>query len=194
MNVSNQETIDLILSLRKEGKTYAQIMEITGCSKGTISKYCILFGLSENSKKIEDITPELLEKIQRRYEEVGNLKKVAKEFHTSATRLRKAGLQVKNPQKNYIKEKLTPQASCAQKTKLKAVEYKGGKCLICGYNKCVNALTFHHINPEEKSFGISGGTRSFEKLKPELDKCVLLCHNCHAEVHAGLIDLNNYLT
>ena len=74
--------------------------------------------------------------------------------------------------------------------KLKAIKYKGGKCCICGYNNCVNALEFHHMDPNEKDFGIAsdGYTRSWENVKEELDKCVLLCANHHREVHAGLID------
>lgn len=72
--------------------------------------------------------------------------------------------------------------------KLLAIDYKGGKCLCCGYNKCPQALQFHHLDPTKKDFGISttGVTRSWEKIKVELDKCVLLCANCHAEVHAGI--------
>ncbi len=75
--------------------------------------------------------------------------------------------------------------------KKKAVEYKGGKCSICGYNKYVGALEFHHLDPEKKDFAISGSgkIRKWEKVKPELDKCALLCSNCHKEVHGGLIDI-----
>ena len=74
-----------------------------------------------------------------------------------------------------------------------AIEYKGGECVICGYNKCSRALCFHHVNPEDKSFGISanGFTRSWEKTKNELDKCVLLCSNCHMEFHEGIVKLPN---
>lgn len=69
--------------------------------------------------------------------------------------------------------------------KEKAVEYKGGKCELCGYDKCVDALEFHHKNPNEKDFGISSGeTRSWEKIKKELDKCIMLCANCHREIHS----------
>ena len=69
--------------------------------------------------------------------------------------------------------------------KIQAIEYKGGKCEICGYNKCVEALEFHHLDPNEKEFGISktGNTYSWEKIKNEIDKCSLLCANCHREVH-----------
>jgi len=75
--------------------------------------------------------------------------------------------------------------------KQKAIEYKGGKCICCEYNKCVSALEFHHIDPSKKDFnlGSKGKTRSWEKIKIELDKCVLLCANCHREVHSGMIEL-----
>lgn len=67
-----------------------------------------------------------------------------------------------------------------------AVEYKGGCCSICGYNKCVAALQFHHIDPTLKDFAIGsdGETRSWERTRIELDKCILVCANCHAEIHA----------
>ncbi len=79
-------------------------------------------------------------------------------------------------------------AACVSKTyrrkiKLKAVEYKGGKCRKCGYNKCVGALDFHHLEPYKKDFTISGNAGKWEKIKKELDKCELLCKNCHAEQH-----------
>lgn len=69
-----------------------------------------------------------------------------------------------------------------------AIEYKGGKCSICGYSKCIAALDFHHINPSEKEFGISqkGFSRSWDKVKTELDKCQILCANCHREIHETL--------
>lgn len=66
--------------------------------------------------------------------------------------------------------------------KRKAVEYLGGKCMKCGYSKCIRALQFHHRNPEEKEFGIAQPTtKSWKKVVLELDKCDLLCANCHAE-------------
>jgi hypothetical protein len=73
----------------------------------------------------------------------------------------------------------------------RAVEYKGGKCQICGYSKCSRALEFHHIDPNAKEFGISSKAHStaWDKLCKELDKCALLCANCHREVHAGIIDV-----
>ena len=74
------------------------------------------------------------------------------------------------------------------KLKEMAVEYKGSCCNKCGYNKSITALEFHHLDPSEKDFGISnkGETRSWERIKKELDKCVILCANCHREEHERL--------
>jgi hypothetical protein len=70
-----------------------------------------------------------------------------------------------------------------RKLKLKAIEYKGGKCQRCGYDKCFAALQFHHRNREEKSFELSLIQKTkLESVKDKLDKCDLLCANCHAEV------------
>jgi hypothetical protein len=74
-----------------------------------------------------------------------------------------------------------------RKIRLRAVTYLGGCCFKCGYNKSIAALDFHHKDPSEKDFQISSGKyRRWELIRPELDKCVLLCANCHREVHADL--------
>lgn len=68
--------------------------------------------------------------------------------------------------------------------KLQCIEYLGGKCVDCGYNKCPQALDFHHIDPHLKSFTVSGKcSLSWENLKLELSKCILLCACCHRERH-----------
>jgi hypothetical protein len=68
------------------------------------------------------------------------------------------------------------------------VEEAGGRCAACGYDRSAAALHFHHVNPEEKSFGLSsrGLSHGIERAREEARKCVLLCGNCHAEVEAGL--------
>ena len=73
-----------------------------------------------------------------------------------------------------------------KKKKLKLIEYKGGKCQRCGYNKCEEALEFHHLDPTQKDFTISSHSYSFEKMKRETDKCILVCSNCHREIHYEL--------
>lgn len=80
-----------------------------------------------------------------------------------------------------------------KKIKEMSVEYKGGKCIVCGYNKCKEALEFHHLDPTKKDFGIAykGITKSWEKVKIELDKCICVCANCHREIHNNYIDISN---
>jgi hypothetical protein len=73
-----------------------------------------------------------------------------------------------------------------QKLKKKAVAYKGGACCRCGYNKCLAALDFHHSDPSQKDPNWRAMRNwVFEKIKSELDKCELVCRNCHAEIHYG---------
>ena len=79
-----------------------------------------------------------------------------------------------------------------RKVKAKAILYKGGSCNICGYSKYTGALEFHHLNPDEKDFSIGqSNVRIWSKLQPELDKCIMLCANCHREMHASLISLKD---
>ena len=75
-----------------------------------------------------------------------------------------------------------------KRLKQDAVAYKGGKCERCGYDKCIDALEFHHLDATQKDFGISakGYTRAWSKVKEELDKCVMVCANCHREIHNEL--------
>ena len=69
--------------------------------------------------------------------------------------------------------------------KKEAVKRFGGKCQRCGYDKCIGALSFHHLDPSQKDFGLAqnGNTHSWEEYWEEAQKCQLLCANCHAEIH-----------
>ncbi len=67
--------------------------------------------------------------------------------------------------------------------KAKAVAYLGGKCRCCGYNKSLAALQFHHIGDKEFGIAYRGYSRSWERVKKELQQCELICANCHAEGH-----------
>lgn len=73
-----------------------------------------------------------------------------------------------------------------KKLKEMAVEYLGGKCQRCGYVGHQAALVPHHKDPSQKEFALGGGgiTRAWVKVQEELDKCVLLCSNCHLTIHA----------
>jgi len=88
----------------------------------------------------------------------------------------------------YLKKAV---ANRRRRLKAMVIEYKGGKCIICGYEKCVWALDLHHVDGSKKEFGLSvrGLTRSWDKVQREVNKCVLVCANCHREIHAGAVQL-----
>lgn len=98
-------------------------------------------------------------------------------------------LKIEDPEKY---QKILDKIYLNRKNKLK--KYKemlvkdfGGKCQKCGYDKLITALEFAHINKDDKEFAISGGTgSSYEKLKRESEKCILLCNRCHREFDNGM--------
>lgn len=68
-----------------------------------------------------------------------------------------------------------------------AYAHYGDSCSICGYSRCKSALEWHHKDPKEKELNPARVfSRSWDKIMKELDKCVLLCSNCHREVHSGM--------
>jgi len=80
--------------------------------------------------------------------------------------------------------------------KLKLVKEAGGKCSICGYSKNLSALIFHHPDPKRKKFKLdmrSLSNRTLGSVLSERRKCLLLCHNCHAELHHPQLTLSRLL-
>jgi hypothetical protein len=82
-------------------------------------------------------------------------------------------------------DKITKLTIKRREQKLKSIEYLGGKCLHCGYNKCYGSLNFHHLIEAEKELKIGSYSSVFKwgVLQKELDKCILLCSNCHTRLH-----------
>ncbi len=74
------------------------------------------------------------------------------------------------------------------KVKQKLIDLKGGKCQVCGYSRCADALEFHHRDPKEKDFAVNSNRAAlrFDKLVAEIEKCDLLCSTCHREEHAKI--------
>ena len=74
-----------------------------------------------------------------------------------------------------------------RKVRARLVAEAGGACALCGFDRTPAALSFHHVDPATKMFGLSerGLTRSIDKLRKEAAKCILLCANCHAAVESG---------
>ena len=79
-----------------------------------------------------------------------------------------------------------------RKVKQMLVIESGGRCRICGYDRYSGALEFHHLDSATKSFGLSvrGLTPSIATLRTEVQKCILLCSNCHAEVEGGISSIS----
>jgi len=68
------------------------------------------------------------------------------------------------------------------------VDEAGGCCAVCGYDRCIINLHFHHVDPAKKSFPMTVAIgKSIATFRAEAKKCVLVCANCHGEIEAGLI-------
>jgi len=75
-----------------------------------------------------------------------------------------------------------------QKVKRILVEEAGGRCAVCGYDRCMVNPHFHHVDPASKSFALSVASgKGLSKLRAEATKCVLVCANCHGEIESGVI-------
>lgn len=97
----------------------------------------------------------------------------------------------RNKREDVREKRNADRRNWAAREKQKAVDYKGGKCCVCGYDSCLACLDFHHPDPTQKNGYGTGALKahwSFEKNKSELDKCVLVCVRCHREIHAGVTE------
>ena len=176
-----------IIKLRKEGKTYNEIVNVLGVNKSTISYHCKLAGLDGridgkglDGKNIEEI---------KDFYKTHTMLETKKEFNLCSGTIKKI-VERKNKKlseeerKAYNYEHVK---SFRKKNKLRAVNNMGGKCQICGYDKCLTALEFHHLDPTKKDFALSQNMNmSWDKISEEIEKCILVCANCHREIHEGI--------
>lgn len=175
--MSNKE---FIIDLRKSGKTYNEISDILGISKSTIHYHCKKLGI--NGYNISNDTDKIRE--IKKLCETHTIKEVSNITNVSISTVKRYKVKnIKLTDSEIRVNKINSVIDWRKRTKDKLIEYKGGKCVICGYNKCSRSMDFHHLDPNEKNFGISGSTKSISKLKKEVDKCILVCKNCHGEIH-----------
>lgn len=176
-----------ILKLRKEGKTYNEIAKILSINKSMISYHCKLSGLNGRidgkgllGKNIEEI---------KIFYETNTMSETMKKFNLSSGTIkkiveRKIKKLTHEERKEYNYQHVK---TFRKKNKIKAVKKKGGKCELCGYNKCISALEFHHTDPTKKDFTPSQNMNmSWGKIEKEIEKCILVCANCHREIHENI--------
>ena len=97
-----------------------------------------------------------------------------------------------NPYKEWSNEKKAEHIknvlARGKERKAKLVKLLGGKCKYCGYNKCLRALSFHHIDPKVKLFGfVNLNAKSWKEILEEVKKCELVCVRCHMEIEEGIL-------
>lgn len=189
---TSEKTIKSVIFYRNKGYSYDIINEKTNLSLDKIKKICRVNGINDQNKyqnRFEkyDFTDDEIKEMQLFYNECESTRKVAKKFGCSRyivskylnINQRKSKLDNDTLKKHRSKSVINWRKD--KKTKL--VEYKGGKCQVCGYDNSLNVLSFHHKDPKEKDFQISSKSYSFERLKKEVDKCIMVCTNCHIEIH-----------
>lgn len=184
-NTSRRGVKTDILRLHNLGLSYTQIQKELNCSRGTISYHLSGF-IKKQKEKLNQDKINLIEKIKlnlpKNKDEFNKLylgKLTTREvqfFYNLFYKKPGMGTSKNNIPKEYYSDK-------RYLIKKELVDYKGGCCEICGYNKSLRALQFHHTNPKEKDFNIGGITTLNENVMKELDKCILVCANCHSEIH-----------
>jgi hypothetical protein len=159
-------------SLVERGKSVAQIAAAVGRSTGTVRHWLREYGL-------KTLTAE-----RRHAVTVQTMRLTLDCPHHGHTLFQARG------EGGYRCLKCRSEAVTRRRRRIKQllVEEAGGACQACGYDRCVAALEFHHLEPSDKAFALShrGVARSIDKARAEAKKCALLCSNCHVEVETGL--------
>ncbi len=159
----------------QEGLSLNQVCKLTGKSLTTIRYWKDKYSLKSSYKTFKD-----QEKVE--YGKTRYCSKCKKDVKTENFHQRRG----KAFSSTYCKPCTTDQTlERMRKLKSQMIEYKGGCCVRCGYDKYQGALELHHTDPKEKDFNPSHLRKySFDdRIKSELDKCILVCANCHREVH-----------
>jgi hypothetical protein len=173
---------DQLEPLVEAGMTLAEMAEALDRSTSTVRHWLKKHGLSTKNRR--GPRPGF-DRPSREELEVSGARSVTARCHTHGeTEFAVVGVRRRLHCKRCRSEAV---ARRRRKTKEILAAEAGGQCTLCGYNRCLAALEFHHRDKTQKTFGLSaaGITRSIEAARREAAKCVLLCANCHAEVEAG---------
>ena len=174
-------TKELLIEMIGKGMSLNQIGKEVGKGLTTVRYWAKKHKVEFPNKPFKDIN-------KKDYGETRFCPKCKKECETSEFYSRRD----KSNSSSYCKQCTNYQTVLRQRNlKKQMIEYKGGKCERCGYDRYYGALEFHHIDPDKKDFSLSHLKRySFNQIIiDELDKCILLCANCHREIHAEQMSL-----
>ncbi len=176
----DKSTLETLIS---QGFSISQISKSTNKSKTSIRHWLNKFNLKTKNKSFKEqprtkkITI-INDQEFKNCPKCNQLKNLKLDFYTSKKGEVHGWCKPCNNKITYEKQLLR---------KIECIKYKGGKCSVCNYDKYIGALDFHHVDPSQKEFTISElRSYSLENIKTELDKCILICKNCHAELHHNL--------
>ena len=168
-------------SLIERGMSIAQIADAVKCSKGTVRHWLRQYGLKTQAQRwIGEESTRTMRRAGKATVMRACRKHGITEFWLEGRgyyRCKRCRLERVSRRRRKVKQILVAEA--------------GGRCALCGYDRCVAALHFHHLDPSSKQFHLSmhGAGRSIASARAEMAKCVMLCANCHAEVESGLTTL-----
>ena len=168
-------TKEFLIEKINSGLSLNQISKETGKGLTTVRYWVKKYQINIPNKPFKYVN-------KKNYGETRFCPKCEKECSTSEFYTRRD----KSNSSSYCKQCTNYQTVIRQRNlKKQMIEYKGGKCERCGYDKYYGALEFHHIDPSKKDFSLSHLKRyTFNQIViDELDKCMLLCSNCHREIH-----------
>ncbi len=165
-------------TLVEKGASIAQIADAVGCSKATVRHWLMRYGLKTHGTRGRRAT-----------EAARAAKRAGLTTVTMGCPKHGDGEFCLTGQGNYRCKRCRSEAVSRRRRRVKEtlVKEAGGRCRICGYDRNMRALHFHHVDPSSKRHEINakGVAIALDKLRVEARKCVLLCSNCHAEVEDG---------
>lgn len=178
-----------IIKLREDGKTYKEIVETLGCSKSVIS-----FHIGEHVGRIEKYCKYCKSIIKGRSKICSTCNSIERFCTVCQEKLsgkKKKFCSGKCKSKYFAKDIIACQKTRGLNKKIEFVKKSGGCCQKCGYKDNLGCLSFHHRNPEEKSFCLDMralSNYSNELITEEFNKCDLFCMNCHTAHHHPHLD------
>lgn len=166
-----KDLFDALVNKRLSQRDAAKVL---GCSQANIKHYMMKFEIKQPAKIARVVQEFKCCPVCKETKDAKDFYKIKKKENCLSSWCRSCNA------KNVVER--------MQQAKLKIVNLKGGCCQICSFKEYLGALEFHHVDPKTKDMGISrlAVDKITPKLLNEINKCVLVCSNCHRMIHAGI--------